>query len=143
MILACLQIYRELLSLVTFLWVHSNSKEVSYLFWQDKYPNLKTTCHIKLKFFLWTKLLENLLHAKYLTSVAVSLTSRPPVITKINSYWKFQDQFGECGQNYKDTRATLIIDSEHVQKQSSGLGPLECVLKSFSKFTGKQFRSSL
>ena len=25
----------------------------------------KTTCHIKLKFFLWTKLLENLLLAKY------------------------------------------------------------------------------
>ena len=31
LIMACLQIYRELLSLATFLRVHSNSKEVSYL----------------------------------------------------------------------------------------------------------------
>ena len=29
----------------------------------NKYPNLKTTCYIKLKYFLWTKLLENLLLA--------------------------------------------------------------------------------
>ena len=29
--MACLQIYQELLSLATFLRVHSNSKEVSYL----------------------------------------------------------------------------------------------------------------
>ena len=28
------------------------------------YPDLKTTCHIKLKFFLWTKLLENLTSCK-------------------------------------------------------------------------------
>ena len=38
-----------------------------------RYPNLKTTCHIKLKFFLWTKLIENLLLAKYLISVATPL----------------------------------------------------------------------
>ena len=69
LIMACLQIYRKLLLLVTFLRVHSNSKEVSYLPWQNTYPNLKTTCHIKLKFFLWTKLIENLLLAKYLISV--------------------------------------------------------------------------
>ena len=50
LIIACLQIYQELLSLMTFLWVHSNSKEVSYLSWQNTYPNLKTTCHIKLNF---------------------------------------------------------------------------------------------
>ena len=75
MTLACLQIYQELLSLVTFPRVHSNSKEVSYLSWQNMYPNLKTTSHIKLKFFLWTKLLENLLLAKYLISVAAPLTS--------------------------------------------------------------------
>ena len=54
LIMACLQIYRELSNLPTFLGVHSNSKEVSYLSWQNTYPNLKTTCHIKLKFFLWT-----------------------------------------------------------------------------------------
>ena len=34
------------------------------------------TCHIKLKFFLWTKLLENLLLAKYLASIAASLTEK-------------------------------------------------------------------
>ena len=32
---------------------HSKLKEVSYLPWQSKYPNLKTTCDIKTKFFLW------------------------------------------------------------------------------------------
>ena len=71
--LACLQIYQELSSLVTFLRVHSNSKKVSYLFWNNTYPNSKTTCHIKPKFFLWTKLLENLLLAKYLISVTAPL----------------------------------------------------------------------
>ena len=74
LIMSCLQIYRELLSLATFLRVYSNTKEVSYLSWQSAYPNLKTTCHIMLKFFLWTKLLENLLLAKYL-SAAATLTN--------------------------------------------------------------------
>ena len=45
-----------------------------YLPRQNTYPNLKTTCHIKLKFFLWTKPLENLLFAKYLISVTASLS---------------------------------------------------------------------
>ena len=72
--MACLQIYRELLSSATFLRVHSNSKEVSCLSWKNKYPNLKSTSHNKPIFFLWTKLLENLLFAKYLISVAVPLT---------------------------------------------------------------------
>ena len=49
------------------------TQELSYLSWQNTYPNLKTTCHIKLKIFLWTKLLENLLHAKYLIYVAAPL----------------------------------------------------------------------
>ena len=74
LIMACLRIYQELLPLVTFLRNHPNSKEVSYVSWQNTYPNLKTTCHIKLKFFLWTKLVENLLLAKYLISVAAALT---------------------------------------------------------------------
>ena len=65
--------YRELLSLANFLRVHSSSKEVSYLSWKNATPNLKTTCHIKLKFFLWTKLLEYLLLAKYLIPVAAPL----------------------------------------------------------------------
>ena len=58
----------------------SNSKEVSYLSGQNMYPNLKTTSHIKLKCFLWTKLLENLLLVlllfiarEYLISVAEAL----------------------------------------------------------------------
>ena len=66
--------FTENYSLAAFLWIHSNSKEVSYLSWQNTYPNSKTTCHIKLKFFLQTKLLENLLLAKYLTSVTASLS---------------------------------------------------------------------
>ena len=74
-IMACLQIYWELLLLTTFLQVHSNSKKVSYLSLQNTYLNLKTTCHIKLKFLLWTKLPERLLLVKYLISVAATLIS--------------------------------------------------------------------
>ena len=74
LIMACLQIYRELLSLTTFLRVHSNWKEVSCLSLQNTYRNLKTTWHIKVKFFLWTKLVESLLHTKYLISVTAPLT---------------------------------------------------------------------
>ena len=73
--MACLQIYRELLLLATFLRVHSNSKRVSYLYLQNRYPNLKSTCHIRLKFFLQTKLQENLVLAKYLTSVTATLSN--------------------------------------------------------------------
>ena len=47
-------------------------KEVSYLYCQNRFPNVKTTCHIKLKVFLWTKLLKSLLLAKYLISVAAA-----------------------------------------------------------------------
>ena len=70
------EIYRKLLPLATYLRVHSNSKEVSYPAWQNKYSNLKTSCHTKLKFFLWTKLLENLFIAKYLISVAATLNNK-------------------------------------------------------------------
>ena len=73
LIMACLQIYQELLSLATFLRVHSNSEEVSYPSWQNTYPKLKVTFHIKLKSFWWTKFLENLLLAKYLISVVPTL----------------------------------------------------------------------
>ena len=76
--MACLQIYQELLSLTTFFRVHSNSEEVSYLSWQNTYPNLKTTCHIKLKFFLCTKLLENLLLEKCPISVVAALNCLVP-----------------------------------------------------------------
>ena len=74
----CLQISWEFFALITLLQIHSNSKEVSYLFWQNTYPNLKTTYHIELKCFWWTKFLENLLLAKYLISVSA------PLITKYN-----------------------------------------------------------
>ena len=67
------KICHKLLSLATFLPIHSNSKEVSYHPEQNLYPNLKTICHIKSKFFLWTKLLENFLFAKYFMSVAAPL----------------------------------------------------------------------
>ena len=50
--MACLQIFQGLLSLATFLRVHPNSEQVSYLSGQNTYPNLKTTRYIKLKFFL-------------------------------------------------------------------------------------------
>ena len=71
--MTCLQIYQKLLSLATFLGVHSNSEELSCLSLQNTYLNWKITCHINLNFLLWTKLLENLLFAKYLISVAVPL----------------------------------------------------------------------
>ena len=72
-IMVCLQNYQECMSLATFHRVQSNSKEIYYLPWQNKYSDLKTTCHLKPNFFLWTKLLENFLLAKYLKSVPVSL----------------------------------------------------------------------
>ena len=61
------------MSLATFLRVHSNSKEVSYLPWQSKHPNLKTPCHFKRKFFLWTKRRNGLLLVKYLISLVATL----------------------------------------------------------------------
>ena len=46
----------------------------SYPTSHDKtYSNLKTICHVKLTFFLWSKLLENVLLEKYLKSVVAPL----------------------------------------------------------------------
>ena len=42
-------------------FIQTQKRYISYLYWQNRYPILKTTCHIKLIFFLWTKLLESLL----------------------------------------------------------------------------------
>ena len=39
------------------------------------YPNFEATYYIKLKFFLLTKLVENLLFAKYLISVTALVTN--------------------------------------------------------------------
>ena len=43
---------------------------------KKKYPNLKSTCHIKPKLFLCTKLQKNIVLAKYHRSVAVALTTK-------------------------------------------------------------------
>ena len=44
------QSYQDCFSIKTFCRVHSKSKEVSYLSWQNKYCHLETTCGIKPKF---------------------------------------------------------------------------------------------
>ena len=41
---------------------------------------VKTTCHVKLKCFLWTKLLESLLLAKHLISVTAALIKKNKMI---------------------------------------------------------------
>ena len=85
----------KLLSLMIFLRVCSNSKEVFYLSWQTTYPNLKTACHIKLKCFLWTLLLESLLLAKYLISITAPLTNLSKEFFKknINSIIKREKRY--------------------------------------------------
>ena len=101
-----LQIYRELLALVMFAWVHSNSEEVSYLSWQNTYPNLKTTCFIKLKFLSWTKLLENLLLARYLYGCCCAFNSSDSKIYivkflfTVENNWKVLHQWQQ--KDYKD-----------------------------------------
>ena len=57
----------------TFLQVHSYSKEVSYISWQNTYPNLKTTCHIKLKIFLRTQLRKNLYSLQNISYLSLRL----------------------------------------------------------------------
>ena len=86
---------------MTLLRVHSNWKEVSYLYWQNMYPNLKTTCDINLIFFLWTKLMENLLLAKYLMSVTAPLILPSPwpfCDTIYNFQWT---SMNECQAKFK------------------------------------------
>ena len=85
----------KLLSLMIFLRVCSNSKEVFHLSWQTTYPNLKTARHIKLKRFLWTLLLESLLLAKYLISITAPLTNLSKEFFKknINSIIKREKRY--------------------------------------------------
>ena len=52
LIMACLQVCRESLSPTTFIGVLLNSIQLSYLFWENTYPHLKTTCYVKLNLFL-------------------------------------------------------------------------------------------
>ena len=86
-----LQIYQEKLSVATFIQVHSNIKEVSYIPWQNNYPNLKTTCHIKPKFFLCPRLLKKFLLAKYFIPVTMAISKIKYEIIKFNNnfclYW--------------------------------------------------------
>ena len=63
--------FHRIIVLANFLPVHSNSKEVSHLYWQSLYPSLKATCNIMLTFLLWIKLPEKLLLAKYLCRCAL------------------------------------------------------------------------
>ena len=59
---------------------------------KKRYPTFKlnTACHIKSIFFWRTKLLENLLHAKYLISVIAVLRSATP-----EKLFKFKFRFAE------------------------------------------------
>ena len=81
------------------LWLFSefkNSKEVTRLSWQNTYSNLKTTFYIKLKFLLWTKLLENLLLAKYLIFVTATLIFDSVriifIFYKVSPFWFFLEK---------------------------------------------------
>ena len=58
--------------------------------WQNTFPNSETTYHIKLKFFLWTELLKNLLLAKYLISVTAPLIQHQPGYLYQGAVPKFQ-----------------------------------------------------
>ena len=84
--MVCLQSYREYLSLATFRRVHSNSKEVSHQPWQNKYSDLKTTCHIKPKNFSKTNFSKKLFLAKYLISVAAALKEASVKFTTVLFY---------------------------------------------------------
>ena len=64
-----LQNYWEWFPLVNFNGVHSISKEVPYLPWQNKYSTLKSACHVKPNGILSIKLPENQLFVKYLIFV--------------------------------------------------------------------------
>ena len=114
------------MSLATFLWVHSNSEEVSYLSSQNTYPNLKNLCHIKLNFFLWTKLLENLLLAKYLISVAASSMLRNCFK---NHFWKLEKCFDKYLRKGRSSRRRCSVKKG--------------VLRDFAKLTRKHLCQSI
>ena len=62
----------------------------------NKYPNLKTICHIKPKFFLWPKLPKNLLLAKYPISVAAALNAIHVMSYIRISYKNSTNQISNC-----------------------------------------------
>ena len=104
------------MSLETFLRLHSSSKEAPYLPWQNKYPNLKTNCHVKPEFSLWAKLLENLIFAKYLISAAAALMvnecfqdqSFGRTSAKSYYYYKFYLKFFNM-QSFKSRRKFCLV----------------------------------
>ena len=83
--------------LPTFRRVHSNSKEVSYLPWQDNHLNLRTTCQ-QAKIFMWTKLPENLYLEKYLVSVAATSEFE----------WFNLHKLGRFSDDFRVNRSSLI-----------------------------------
>ena len=64
-----------------------------YLSYCEEMHILKTTCHIKLRFFLWTKLQEKLLLVKYLIFVAATL-----ILLKKRHYSTFQNKSSEISR---------------------------------------------
>ena len=74
------------------------SNEVSYLPWQNSYPNLKTACHIKQTFFLWVKILEKWLLEKYLLSVTAILNIKMENVFKKVSCISFLFAFSKFHQ---------------------------------------------
>ena len=75
-----------------------------WLFLTKYVSNLKTTCHVKLKIFSWTKLLENLLYAKYLISVTAPLNYKLIYVTRTHDFVfcklfpNFFSIYGHCNQ---------------------------------------------
>ena len=116
--------WKTLLLLAIFLQIHSNSKELSYLSWQNTYPKLEKylSYNIKLKFFLCTKLLENLLLAKYLISIAADSTVEV----------HFRNLFTDRKNNFSDTRkyfSRIGNNSKRAGKHlfcREGFGELKC-----------------
>ena len=108
--------------LTTFLRVHSNSKETSYLSWQNKYPNLKTTCHIKANIFLWPKLPKNLLLAKCFRSVTAALIriyyqfcGLKCLCNFWNPYFKYiQSFFYKSEGNWPETEFSTVNKSQNI-----------------------------
>ena len=74
--MACLQISRELLSFATFLRVHSNSKEVSCLFWQNTYLEKRTyilqnISYLSLRLYGQKKLLSDMITYMILKNIHI------------------------------------------------------------------------
>ena len=108
--------------LATFFRFHSNSKEISYLLWQNKYPNLKATCHVKPKFFLWTQLPKNLLLAKYLSSVTAALIRIWYQFCGLKCLWNFWNPyfkyihcfFYKSEGNWPETEFSTVNQSQSI-----------------------------